>query len=131
MKKLKIFVTAIIMFVSIFCLTACGAANVDYDLSSSGNTLTYSTVINMKKTPKNYLNKTFKIRGKVRSNGQSYHYLYGTDPEACCNWDLEIKTESDDVKYPTSTKNVIAVGTYKAVRVNGRTSYYLEVTDFE
>ena len=119
------------MFVSIFILTACGSINIDYDLSTSGNTITYSTVTNMKKSPKNYINKTFKIRGKVKSNGSSYHYLFGTDTENCCNWELEVRTENDEIEYPTSSKNVIAVGTYKSSKINGRTSYYLEISNFE
>ena len=131
MKQLKIFISSIILFVSIFLLTACGSMNIDYDLSKSGNTITYSTVINMKKTPKNYINKTFKIRGKVKNNGKSYHYLFGTDAENCCNWELEVRTQNAEIEYPSSSKNVIAVGTYKSSKVNGRTSYYLEISDFE
>ena len=128
MKKLKIFVSAIIIFVSIFLITGCGAANIDYDLVAGGNTITYSTVENMKDTPRNYVNKTFKIRGKLKSNGSSYHYMTGYDASSCCTWTLEVRT---DMEYPDTTKNVVAVGTYKSAKTNGKTSYYLEITQFE
>ena len=131
MKKIKYYVSIFVLIVISCFFSACGTANIDYDLSASGNTLTYSTVTNMKKNPKNYINKTFKIRGKIRSNGSKYHYIFGTDPENCCNWDLEIRAESNDFEYPSSSKNVIAVGVYKSSKINGKTSYYLQVSDFD
>lgn len=130
MKKLKIILSSLIIVLSIFMLTGCGTANVDYDLVAGGNSMTYTTVENMKGTPRNYINKTFKIRGKLMSNGNTYHYMTGYDASNCCTWSLEVRAGSD-VKYPSSSKNVVATGTYKSVKVNGRTSYYLEVTEFE
>ena len=130
MKKLKIFVSALIIMVSIFFVTGCGAASIDYDLAAGGNTVTYSTVENMKESPRNFINKTFKIRGKLKSNGSSYHYMTGYDSTNCCSWSLEVR--ANDVDYPTTTsKNIVAVGTYKSAKTNGRTSYFLEITSFE
>ena len=128
MKKLKVLVSALIIFVSIFLITGCGAANVDYDLVAGGNTITYSTVENMKGTPRNYINKTFKIRGKLKSNGRSYHYMTGYDSTSCCSWSLEVRT---DMEYPDTTQNIVAIGTYKSAKTNGKTSYYLEISQFE
>ena len=128
MKKLKVIISSLIIVLSIFMITGCGAANVDYDLVSGGNTITYSTVENMKGSPRTYVNKTFKIRGKVKSNGNSYHYMTGYDSTNCCSWQLEVRSE---LEYPDTTQNVVAVGTYKSAKTNGKTSYYLEITQFE
>ena len=128
MKKLRVFVSAVIIFVSIFLISGCGAGNIDYDLVAGGSTITYSTVENMKDTPRNYVNKTFKIRGKLKSNGSSYHYMTGYDSTNCCSWSLEVRT---DMEYPDTTKNVVAIGTYKSAKTKGKTSYYLEISQFE
>ena len=111
-------------------ITGCGAANVDYDLVAGGNTITYSTVENMKGTPRTYINKTFKIRGKLMNNGSTYHYMTGYDSTNCCSWSLEVRT-SGDLEYPNTDKNIVAIGTYKSAKTNGRTSYFLEITEFE
>ena len=130
MKKLRVFLSAIMIVLTLGVLTGCGEGNVDYDLVASGNTITYSTVENMKESPRNFVNKTFKIRGKLKSNGGSYHYLFGYDSTNCCEWTLEVRTV-DDVEYPETTKNVVATGIYKSAKTNGRTSYYLEISEFE
>ena len=130
MKKIKVFLSSLILVLSIFMLTGCGASNIDYDLVASGNTITYSTVENMKESPRNYINKTFKIRGKVMSNGKTYHYMTGYDSTNCCSWSLEVRA-GDNIEYPNSSKNVVAIGTYKSAKVSGKTSYYLEISEFE
>jgi len=130
MKKMKIFLSSLIIVLSLFMLTGCGTANVDYDLVAGGNSITYSTVENMKGTPRNYVNKTFKIRGKLMSNGNSYHYMTGYDSTNCCMWTLEVRAGSE-VEYPDSSQNIVAIGTYKSAKTNGRTSYFLEISEFE
>ena len=129
MKKLKVFVSALVILVSIFLLTGCGSASIDIDCVAGGNTFTYTTVENMKGSPRDYLNKTLKIRGKLKSNGSSYHYMTGYDSSNCCSWQLEVR--ANDVAYPETTKNIVAIGTYKSAKTNGRTSYYLEISNFE
>ena len=129
MKKLKILVSAIVIVISIFLITGCGVASIDYDCVAGGNTFTYTTVENMKDSPRNYINKTFKIRGKIKSNGSSYHYISGYDASNCCSWSLEVR--ANNIEFPETTKNVVAVGTYKSEKTNGKTSYFLEISNFE
>lgn len=126
----KIFAILSLCIVSIG-LTACGgSANIDYDLASKGDTFTYTTVTNMQSSPSSYLNKTIKIRGKHKSNGSTYHYLSGYDSTNCCNWSMEIRINDDSLEFPETNKNVVVVGDYKSKKVNGKTSYYLEVIEF-
>ena len=129
MKKLKVIISALFIVVTIFVLTGCGA-NVDYDLASGGNAFTYSTVEDMNKSPRSYINKTFKIKGKLKTNGSTYHYMTGYDSTNCCTWTLEVKTVGD-LEYPKTTSNVTALGTYKSAKINGKTSYFLEINEFE
>lgn len=129
-KNLNILICFCICFMTLFFCSSCGQGSIDYDLVASGNTVQYSTIINMQNTPSKYINKTFKIRGRVGSNGSAYHYMTGTDATNCCNWSIEIRVVDSSISYPNTTNNVIALGTYKSSKVNGRTSYYIQVSDF-
>ena len=114
----------------LFAITGCGTANVDYDLAASGNSFTYSTVEKMKDSPRNYINKTFKIKGQLKTNGSSYHYMTGFDSTNCCTWTLEVRA-SDNIEYPNTSNNITTVGTFKSAKANGKTSYFLEINQFE
>ena len=129
MKKFKIILSAFVLVIMLFSLSGCGASNVDFDLASSGNAFTYSTVEKMKNSPREYINKTFKIKGKLSANGGTYHYMSGYDSTNCCSWTLEVRT-IDDLQYPNTSNNVTATGTYKSTKVNGKTSYFLEINEF-
>ena len=124
----KIFSTLLIVL-CLLVFTGCNSGSIDYDLASGGNQVTYTTVMNMEKNPKEYLNKSFKIKGKIRSNGSSYYYMTGTY-DSCCVWDIEVRTASDNLELTTTSKNITAIGTYKSSKVNGRTGYYLEISEF-
>ena len=124
----KIFSTLLIVL-CMLVFTGCNSGSIDYDLASGGNQVTYTTVMNMEKNPKEYLNKSFKIKGKIRSNGSSYYYMTGTY-DSCCVWDIEVRTASDNLELTTTSKNITAIGTYKSSKVNGRTGYYLEISEF-
>lgn len=131
MKKLKGFLASFILIVTIFICSGCGEMSIDYDLVSAGNQVAYTTIMKMEESPKKYINKTFKVRGKMGSNGNSYHYITVYDNAACCTSSpLEIDTVSDDIEYPKTSKNVIVIGTYKSRKVGGKTAYYLEVSEF-
>ena len=116
--------------ITLFLFTGCGEMTIDYDLVSAGNQVAYTTIMKMEESPKKYINKTFKVPGKVSSNGNSYHYIAGYDGTGCCTWQLEVDTANDDIEYPKSSKNVVAIGTYKSRKVGGNTAYYLEVSEF-
>ena len=126
---MKKFLSAILIVLGLMIFTGCGTGNIDYDLASAGNQVTYTTVTNMEKNPKEYLNKSFRIKGKIKSNGKTYFYMTGTY-DSCCVWNIEVRASSDDVAITTSSKNVTAIGTYKSSKVNGRTGYYLEISEF-
>lgn len=125
MKYLKKYFAFLILLLSMFCLTACGKVKVNYDLASEGGNFTYATIINMQSTPKRYLNKNFRIRGKIEDRGDSYT-LYGYDNASCCSWELELSTENTDINLDNKTGYVTLLGTYKA---NG-SFYYLDVIGF-
>jgi len=130
MKYFKRFFCFILCLVSICLLTACGSANVDYDLAADGDQATYVTVTNMKKSPNNYKNKTYRIRGKITKNS-TLATLKGMDSTGCCPWDLKLKEGNDNIVFTTSQKNVIVIGEYKSYKVGGQTSWYLVVNEIE
>lgn len=122
MKKFNTLIVVLVLSVSMLMLMACGKVTVDYDLASGGATMTYSTVINMQNTPKRYVNKTFRIRGKIRESGDKY-YLYGFDSASCCEWTLPLGVDNTDINLDNKTGNVILLGDYS----KGSSGYYLDV----
>lgn len=122
MKKIKFLIALLIMCVSIPLMNACGKVSVEYDLASGGSTMTYSTVINMQNTPNKYINKTFRIKGKIRTSGNTY-YLYRLDNTSCCEWTLKLGTDNTDINLDNKTGNVTLLGDYK----KGSSGYYLDV----
>ena len=129
MKKFRyVFAVALILITLLFT-TACGSISVDYDLVTCGDAVTYTTVTKMQATPSNYKNKTFRIKGELKSNS-SYRYLMGYDSANCCTWNLEVK-EGEGVSFPSKSKSIVAIGTYKSTTQNGKASWYLEVTEIK
>ena len=107
-------------------LVACGGASsakIDYNLASKGDNFTYSTIINMQSKPQGYIGSTFKIRGKLQSNGSDYHYLSGYDAESCCNWEIEVKLKDLSLEFPSNNKTVCVIGDYKYYKNSGKTHY--------
>lgn len=102
-----------ILGLSMAMLTACGDIVVDYNLASGGYTITKSTVENMEKTPKKYVNKTFRIKGVI---GGSTDNLKISDNDSCCSWSLLLYTENTDVNFEKKVgKTVTILGTYKKI----------------
>lgn len=105
-----------------FSLCACsGNAKVDLDLTKS-STIASSTVTNICNDPNSYKNKVIKVRGKL-SGSESYYSL--TEIEGCCNWIFEVKFNQVDVP---KKGNTVVTGKCVVKKVNGKTSWYLDVT---
>lgn len=113
MKKIRNFAMLLVLGAGMMLLSACGNVVVDYNLASGGYTMTYSTVTNMEKTPKKYVNKTFRIKGKI---GGSSDDLNISDSDYCCSWSLQLYTDNADVNFEKKIgKTVTVLGTYKKI----------------
>jgi len=127
--KLKYFIVCILICIcTIF--TACGGnGEVDYDLSVTGFQFRYEMVTNMKNDPKEYKNKTIKLRGNLKSNGSTYYYLTETD-NVCCTWKMEVKLDDGLTCPEINQEEVIVVGRYSTYTKNGTDKYYLQISEF-
>ena len=128
--KLKCFIVCILICVcTIF--TACGGnGEINYDLSVTGFQFRYEMVTNMKNTPKEYEDKTIKLKGNLRSNGSSYYYLTETD-NVCCEWKLEVQLENDNLVFPTDKKDdIMVIGKFSTYKKNDVVKPYLKITEF-
>lgn len=122
MRRFKRVLIVFVLFFAIMILPACGGkVVVNYDLASSGNTMTYSTIINMQETPSKYVNKTFRIKGTIDATTSDL-YLYGYDNQSCCSWELKLGTDNTDVDL-SKKSSVTVLGKYK----KGDSGYYLDV----
>ena len=130
MKKFKYVCSIVFILVILLFTTGCGSVSVDYDLVTCGDAVTYTTVTKMQSMPSNYKNKTFRIKGEFKNSGSSYHYLMGYDSSNCCTWNLEVKA-SDGVDFPSKSKSVVAIGKYKSEVIDGKSRWYLEVTELK
>lgn len=121
MKKLKRLLMLVVVGLGMTMLTACGDVVVKYDLASEGYNMTYSTVNNMKSSPSKYVNKTFRIKGKI---GGTSDDLNISDKDYCCSWSLQLCTDNTDVNFEKKIgKTLTILGTYK--KINGE--YVLDV----
>ena len=127
--KLKYFVVCILLCICTL-FTACGGSGeIDYDLSISGFQFRYDMVTNMKNDPKEYKNKTIKLRGNLKNNGSTYYYLTETD-NVCCTWKMEVKLDEGLTCPENSKDEVIVIGRYSAYTKNGTDKYYLQISEF-
>lgn len=122
MKKLKRLLMLVVVGLSMTMLTACGDVVVKYDLASDGARITYATVENMQTSPQKYVNKTFRIKGKIDSSSEEL-YLWGWDDSGCCKWTLQLCTDNTDINLSKKKSSVTILGTYK--KINGE--YVLDV----
>lgn len=129
-KYMNIFSAIIICFCMLF-LTACGSANVDYNLEKMGYAFTKQTVDKMlnTSTASSYLGKTFKIRAKHLDYG--IHYIKGPDDDnICCDWQMEVRLADESLSFPKK-QIITVVGTFKVDRKAGQApNYYLNITEF-
>ena len=128
--KLKYLLICILICVSTI-FTACGGSgDIDYDLSVTGFQFRYEMVTNMKTNPKEYKNKTIKIRGNLKNNGSTYYYLTESD-NICCTWKMEVKLKDDTLNYPEGkNEDIIVIGNYLTYNKNGEDKYYLQINEF-
>ena len=127
MKLKYLFVCVLICVCTLF--TGCGASDIDYDLSATGFQFRYDMVTTIKNSPDNYTNKTIKLRGNIRHNGNTYHYITETD-NVCCTWKMEVRVKDESMEYPTDNEEVIVVGEYLSYNINGVKKYYLQINQF-
>lgn len=119
-KNCVLFVAIVLICITI---TACGGSTrINYDLTAS-DTYATSTIQNIEKDPYKYSGKTIKVRGKL--NGSSSYYTLNENA-SCCNWAFEVKM--DNVIPPKSGTNVTITGKCVVEKINGRTSWYVNVS---
>ncbi len=123
----KIFVI-IVLLLSILLFSACikrenkeEDTSVDLDLSVCDSIIVYSQVTNMNENPSEYLDKTIKMKGKIKSNysekyDTTYYFIAVNDATMCCEAYVEILWENDNT-YPIDNKKI---------EIIGRFSYYIE-----
>lgn len=113
MKKIRNFAMLLVLGAGMMLLSACGNVVVDYNLASGGYIMTYSTVTNMEKTPKKYVNKTFRIKGLIGGSTDNFKI---SDKDSCCSWSLQLYTENTDVNFEKKVgKTITVLGTYKKI----------------
>ncbi len=124
-RFLKNFVVILTMFLCMTVLCACGGTmRINYDVTGN-DSLATSTINNINSDPTRYKNKTLKVWGKFK--GTSGYYTLNEN-NTCCRWTFEVKMD-DGVQAPKSGANVTVAGTCIVSKQNGRTSWYLLVSE--
>ena len=137
----KLFYAGVLLLVAVtaafFALNAGGAARreppkVDLDLTKLSDTVAYATIFSMLTEPKNYLDKTVKIRGLFGSfqdrEGNVYCSVTLMDPTACCAAGLDciFRSEYEYPKdYPEIGAEVTIAGKFDVRRDGKKTGYSL------
>lgn len=111
--------------------TASATAQVDVDLSLLSDTMAYAEVVNMVRTPDDYLGKTVKIAGRavsetVEATGMTYYAIFIDDATACCSQGLEYLLRGD-AAYPLDGQTATVTGVFETYQEGDRT--YLRLKD--
>lgn len=67
----------------------------------------------MQSQPKKYVNKTYRIKGKISSTGDNM-YIYETY-DSCCDWSIRLCTDNTDINLGNKSGRVTILGTYKKI----------------
>ncbi|MBO4376598.1 MAG: hypothetical protein J5811_04795 [Lachnospiraceae bacterium] len=103
--------------------------SVDYDLTVMGKDMVYATVFQMVTNPKDYIGKTFKVKGMyydsyLEETDTTYHFVVIADALACCSQGLEFIWEDDTREYPELESEVTLKGTFETYKEEGDESIY-------
>lgn len=120
----------------LLAVSACGKGNGVLDMTKMSDTLIYSTIENMKKTPEGYLGMTIRISGSyVKSyfdeTGNYYHFVTGADNTGCCSWGYEFLLDENKLSYPAENTKITIQGKIKSYNELGIDYYYIDVEEMK
>lgn len=134
MRKRSIFALALIC-VMMCLLTACGSARVQIDLTQNNSvTQAFNTFINNANSggsgySSDYRDKTFKVKGKIKSSGDDYHYIVTND--GCCNFTMEVRLADNSLSWPEKlNKTYTIVAKYTWYKSGGTSGFYFNIQEF-
>lgn len=133
MRTLSAFLALVMLLLAV---SACGKGNGVLDMTKMSDTLIYSTIENMKKTPEGYLGMTIRISGSyVKSyfdkTGNYYHFVTGSDSTGCCSWGYEFLLDENKFSYPAENANITIQGKIKSYNELGVDYYYIDVEEMK
>lgn len=106
---------------------------VDLDLSSLGESMAYSTLLNMMMTPEDYIGKTIRINGMFDIAGgeiRDYYLCTLFDTTGCCGSSLEFMPKTG-LTYPEGLPEVLSyisvTGVFETYEEDGR--LYCQLSD--
>ena len=120
-KKCVLFV--VIMLICTMFTACSSSARINYDLTTS-DTYATSTIQNIERDPYKYNGKTIKVWGKLKGSS-SYYTL--NENATCCNWSFELRM--GDMSVPKSGTNITITGKCVVEKINGRTSWDVNVSE--
>lgn len=104
----RIIFTILVILLSLMILPACGReVTADVDLTRVQRTVLESTVAGMQRNPKNYIYRTYKIKGNYTASTKT---LLVTDNN-CCSFPLGL-VATNGVKLPTKSGSITIIGKY-------------------
>ena len=120
----------------LLAVSACGKGNGVLDMTKMSDTLIYSTIENMKKTPEGYLGMTIRISGSyVKSyfdeTANYYHVVTGADSTGCCSWGYEFLLDENKMSYPADNTKITIQGKIKSYNELGIDYYYIDVEEMK
>lgn len=120
----------------LLAVSACGKGNGVLDMTKMSDTLIYSTIENMKKTPEGYLGMTIRISGSyVKSyfdeTGNYYHFVTGADSTGYCSWGYEFLLDENKLSYPAENSKITIQGKIKSYNELGIDYYYIDVEEMK
>lgn len=131
MKHFKSILKILVLILSVglisFNLVACGEGGNKksyYDITEMSETIATSTINDMNKNPKNYLNAKVKISGVYDVNefgGNTYHIIQLYDSTNCCAIANIEFTLAQGYKYPKVGRTITIEGTLSTYDENGKT----------
>ncbi len=133
MKKRNLFSLVLICIMMCF-LTACGSSGgsvrVKYDLTLQDN-LAYSVgaKLNTGTYQSEYRDKSFKLKGTLKSSGEDYHYIVAND--GCCDFTMEVRLANSGLSWPDKmNKKYTIIAKYTWDKSGGTSGFYFNILEF-
>ena len=125
-----------IVFILMFFITTSAFADekCDLDMAKMNNTMAYSQLTNIYKTPDEYLGKIIKIKGtfQIYKGAQDYYVCEISDNTACCSAGMEFVLKDEPDAYPPLGTEITVLGkfeTYKETGQDGKEQTYCHLVD--
>lgn len=128
-------ISAFLALIMLLLITsACGSEKGVLDMTKMSDTLIYSTIQNMNKTPEGYLGMTVILSGAYAKSyfeetGNYYHFVTGIDNTGCCTWGYEFILDEEVFSYPDENTKITVRGKISSYNELGVDYYYIDVED--